>query len=138
MTSRCRLIFFFGISGLIVFWTQIQHYFTVSRFQHYGVAIGLVGLGFILETLVSLRKLDRWACMSYISTGLFFLSMGLVFYTNSWLDTRVSIQTEETERLGSILVISYTGFTIYLAAVWTKWIMEENKSKPVTTTEKLL
>jgi cytochrome b561 len=129
LASRCRLILFFAIASLTFFLFPIQHYVTISRFQHWGVAVAMLGIGFLLETACLFKKLDRWACRCYLSTGLFFASVAVVLYTNPWLDPRVKIQTTETDRMECIFIVAYLVFCIYLAAVWTKWIIEESRNK---------
>ena len=134
-TSRCRLILLFALIALIVLLVHLQDYVSISRFQHYGIALLIFGLGWLLESAWSFRKLSTWARMSYFSTCLFFLSVGLVFFNNSWLDRRVSVSTEETQKTERVLVISYLVFILYLAAVWTKWIKEETRTKSAQPSE---
>jgi len=133
--SRCRLILLFAAIALAVFFTHLQNFVPISRFQHYGIALLIFGTGWLFETILSFGKLNKWARMSYISTCLFFLSVGLVCFNNSWLGHRVSIATEDNMRTERILVISYLVFSMYLAAVWTKWIIEEGKNRPSHKTE---
>lgn len=125
----------FTILAVAILFVHVQDFVAISRFQHYGIALLIFGTGWLLETVLSLRRLNKWARMSYLSTCLFFLSVGMVFYSNPWLGHRVSIPTEDNMRTERILIISYLVFSMYLAAVWTKWILEEGKNKPARTTK---
>jgi len=118
-----------------VLFVHVQDFVAISRFQHYGIAILIFGFGCLMETILSRKKLNRWARTSYLSTCVFFLSVGFVYLTNPWLGHRVSIATEDNQRTEQILAITYLVFSIYLAAVWTKWIMEERKMRTATTTK---
>lgn len=129
-TSRCRLIIFFAVIAMAVLVVHVQNFIPVSRFQHYGLSLLIFGVGWLLETVFSFRKLSKWAKVSYISTCLYFLSIGFVYYCNAWLGHRISIATEDNMRTERFLVITYMVFSIYLAAVWTKWIIEETKNRP--------
>lgn len=133
--SRCRLILLFAAIALAVFFTHMQNFMPISRFQHYGIALLIFGTGWLLETVTSFAKLNKWARMCYVSTSTFFLSVGLVCFTNAWIGHRVSIATEDNLRTERILVVSYLIFSIYLAGVWTKWIIEEGKNRPSPKSE---
>lgn len=134
-TSRCRLILLFTVFAVAVLFIHVQDFVAISRFQHYGIALLIFGFGCLSETIVSRKKLNRWARMSYLSTCIFFLSVGCVYLNNPWLGHRVSIATEDNQRTEQILGVSYLIFSIYLAAVWTKWILEEQKPRTNPGTE---
>jgi len=131
--ARCRLILVFAVTALVLFIYPIQHHISISRFQHWGMAVAVLGCGFLLETVYSFRQLDKWACRCYVSTGLFFSSVAYVLYNNPWLDPRIKVQTAETDRIECMFIIAYGVFCVYLAAVWTKWIIEENKLRTERT-----
>lgn len=128
-TSRCRLILLFTALAVAVLFVHVQDFVAISRFQHYGIAILIFGFGCLLETILSRKKLNVWARTSYLSTCVFFLSVGFVYINNPWLGHRISIATEDNQRTEQILAVSYLVFSIYLAAVWTKWILEERKMR---------
>ncbi len=134
-TSRCRLILLFTTLALAVLFVHVQDFVAISRFQHYGIALLIFGLGCLSETIFSRKKLNRWARTSYLSTSVFFLTVGCVYLNNPWLGHRVSIATEDNQRTEQILGLSYLIFSVYLAAVWTKWILEEQKLRTNPTTE---
>ncbi len=129
-TSRCRLVLLFAAIALAVFFTHVQNYMPISRFQHYGLSLLIFGCGWLLETLLSYKKLNKWARMSYVSTCLYFLTIGGVYFGNAWLGHRISIATEDNMRTERILMITYFIFSMYLAGVWTKWVVEETKNRP--------
>ncbi len=132
-TSRCRLIVLFALLSGLVFFVHLQDFVPISRFQHYGVVSIVFGIGWLLEIAVSFRRLRRWALTSYISTCIFFLTVGLVYLNNSWIGHRSFAQTAETESTERFLKVSYVVFCIYLAAVWAIWIREEIKTGQART-----
>lgn len=90
----------------------------------------IFGFGWLLETLLSFKRLNKWARASYISTSIYFLTIGAVYFGNAWLGHRISIATEDNMRTERLLMITYFLFSIYLAGVWTKWVVEESKNRP--------
>lgn len=127
-SSLYRYVFFFAVLALIVLFLKPQHYVSISRFQHYGLAITIFSAGYILESVFTAKRLNKWAKGSYLSTGLLFAALGITFWHCPWLDTSISVQTMETDGIRGILIICYLAFSIGVGAVWARWIMEENKT----------
>lgn len=105
--------------------TPLQKYFTMGRYQHYGITISIFGLGYLLQTIWSWRTFTKWARISYLSTGLFFSTVGMTFYTNPWLDSRMSMQTADKELWKNIFIAVYVLITLAIVSIWLKWIKEE-------------
>lgn len=127
--NRTWWILIFAAIGLIVIFTPVQHYITIGRAQHHGIAIAIFGLGFWAETIFSLRKLSKWAVRSYISAGVLFISVGIVFFKNTWLYSNVAIQTEANIEAKGFLITVYLILAGMVTACWVKWIIEEHRGK---------
>lgn len=115
-TRQCRLVLLFAVLALVVLCLKPQHYVSMSRFQHYGMAFTVFGLGYILETALSFKTLHKWARGSYLGTGMLFGSAGLIFWLCPWL----------TDMYRTILLVSYLTFSVGVGAVWARWIIEDS------------
>ena len=127
------LVVLFSLIALTTFFTPIQHYVTLARFQHWGIAIGIFGAGCALQALAARNLLTTWVRNSYLTTGLYFLFIGSTYYLNPWLDNKVSIQTSENETTRVFLIISYILFGLVVAAVWINLLLE--RSRPESKAE---
>ncbi|CAN5486403.1 hypothetical protein BH11CYA1_BH11CYA1_20660 [soil metagenome] len=123
--QRYCMIGIFSAIATGVYLTPLQKYITMGRYQHYGITISIFGLGYLLQTIWSWRNFTKWARISYLSTGLFFSTVGMTFYTNPWLDSRMSMQTAEKEFWKNIFIAVYVLITIAIVSIWLKWIKEE-------------
>ncbi len=129
-SSRYRLVLVAAVLAVIaVKGIRLQDYMPLGRYQHWGLGIFIFGMGYLLQTVWSWRVLAVWARTSYIATGLFFTSVGVVFYKNPWLDYKVAIQTAQNEELRAHLVIIYLLFSLVIAVIWARWIYEESRAK---------
>ncbi|MGD9679641.1 MAG: hypothetical protein AB7W16_00540 [Candidatus Obscuribacterales bacterium] len=117
----------FAILALVILCLKPQHYVSMSRFQHYGIAFAIFGLGYLLETALSWKTLHKWARGSYLGTGLLFGSAGLIFWFCPWLDVNLSVQTAETDMYRTILLVSYLTFSVGVGAAWARWIVIDSK-----------
>lgn len=132
-SSRYRLVLVAAVLAVIaVKGIRLQDYMPLGRYQHWGLGIFIFGMGYLLQTVWSWRVLAVWARTSYIATGLFFTSVGVVFYKNPWLDYKVAIQTAQNEELRAHLVIIYLLFSLVIAVIWARWIYEESRAKKGT------
>ena len=122
-------IIIFAVIALVVIAVPIQHFITLGRAQHHGISIAIFGLGFWVETILSRKKLVKWAIRSYLAAGTFFLSVGIVFYKNTWLYSNVAIQTEDDLQTKGFLLTIYMISAFIVTAIWVKWIIEEHKEK---------
>jgi hypothetical protein len=128
-TSRHRMVIFFSVMAAAVYCVPLQKYITMGRYQHYGLAIGLFGLGYLLQTIWSWNVFTHWARMAYLSTSLFSLTVGLTFFYNPWLDTKMALQTRANEQMRPVLMALYLLFSLYVGAIYARWIKEENKGR---------
>jgi hypothetical protein len=123
--QRYCMIGFFSAIAIGAYLTPLQKYFTMGRYQHYGITISIFGLGYLLQTIWSWRAFTKWARISYLSTGIFFSTVGMTFYTNPWLDSRMALQTADKEFWKTIFIAIYILITIAIVSIWLKWIKEE-------------
>jgi hypothetical protein len=72
--------------------------------------------------------------MAYLSTSVFSLAVGLTFFYNPWLDTKMALQTRANEQMRPVLVALYLLFSLWVGAVYARWIKEENKTRNVAGT----
>jgi len=128
-TSRHRLVIAFSALAIVIYCTPLQRYVTLGRYQHYGIAIGLFGLGYLLQTIWSWKEFSRWARRAYLATGAFSLTVGLTFFYNPWLDTKVAPQTHANDQIRPILMALYLLSSLWVGAVYARWIKEENKAR---------
>jgi len=103
----------------------------MGRYQHYGLAIGIFGMGYLLQTIWSWKVFTLWARRAYLSTGLFALTVGFTFFCNPWLDAKMSVQTNSNEITRKILMALYLLCSLYVGAVYARWIKEENQQRSV-------
>jgi len=123
--QRYCMIGLFSAIATGAYLTPLQKFFTMGRYQHYVITISIFGLGYLLQTIWSWRTFTKWARISYLSTGLFFSTVGMTFYTNPWLDSRMSMQTADKELWKNIFIAVYVLITLAIVSIWLKWIKEE-------------
>lgn len=128
-TSRYRFIILFAALAVVALTTHLQQWMTLGRYQHYGIGIVIFGIGYLVETLLSFKKLTKWTKISYIATSGFFISVGIVFYNNPWLDAKVAVQTEYHDRMRAILISFYLLYSLVLTAIWVKLAYEDGRKK---------
>lgn len=126
-SSPSLVLLIFAILGIVLFFTPIQHHISIGRAQHHGMAIGLFGLGFLVQTLVAFKEMHKWAIRAYLSAGGLFLSVGVVFYKNPWIYTNVAVQTEENLQFKGFLLAMYLIAMLPLTFIWIKWIIESSR-----------
>jgi len=131
-SQRYCMIALFSAIAAAVYLTPLQKFFTMGRYQHYGITISLFGLGYILQTIWSWKIFTKWARVSYLSTGAFFTIVGMTFYENPWLDARMQMQRSDQEIWKVCFICMYILSTIAIMSVWMKWIKEETAAKKVT------
>jgi hypothetical protein len=107
----------FVLAGLTMM-VPIQRLISLGRYQHYGIAIFLFGLGYGLHCLWNWRSLFAWSRTCYIATTAFFCSVGIVFWTNPWMDSRTGVATGDQEFLRGVYICVYLILGFFLVAIW--------------------
>lgn len=133
-SGRYFIIIIFALVALAVIIYPLQHVITLGRYQHWGLSITCLGVGYLLPVIWSWKEYTKWARISYFTTAVYFLFVGFTFYSNPWLDTRMSLQTDRQAAMRQLLVIVYFVMSLVLSGVWMKWIraeakMQKNKAK---------
>jgi hypothetical protein len=131
---------FFVLAGCIMaplcLSIPIQHYITLGRYQHYGMAIFLFGMGYVLHTIWNWKQNLPATRFSNCYAALFFVSIGLIFYSCPWLDPVMSVMTDEQTIFRSYLVRGYFVSALGLMLVWIIAAVEERLHSRKTKTAK--
>ena len=97
----------------------------MSRLQHYGLALFLVGLGYILQVIWSWSSLRTWTRLGQLVSGLFLTSTALVLYANPWLESKMGVRTEAQESLKTIILNTYALLVVPVFILCLLWSREE-------------
>jgi hypothetical protein len=119
------IVFLFVVVAGILTATPLQLYMPLSRFQHFGLGIFVVGLGYVIQTVWSWKRMKTWARPMQLYFGLWFATTGLVAYSLPWLDPKMSVRTESQEELASRLVVAYVASCAPLPVLTLLWLREE-------------
>ncbi len=127
--SKYGFILAMAIIALIALKTPLQHYISLTRYQHVGIAIFVFGMGYVMQSIWSWRTYSKWAKMSNLATGAFFTSVGMFFYKNTWLE-EYATEVTPVRYLGRlILLFVYLLLALFVSLFWLKWAHEDNKLK---------
>lgn len=117
------------IMAILALYIPLQRYISLARFQHYGIALYVWSLGFIVQTVWSWKALRKWGRLCLLSTGIYVSSLALVLYSNPWLDPRIQIQTSGQDVLRILYAISWITIGVVLAVLWVIWGIEEMRNR---------
>lgn len=117
------------IVALIAFKTPLQHYISLTRYQHVGIAIFLFGMGYVMQTIWSWRVYSKWAKLANIATFMFFCSVGLFFYMTPGLDGYTTDPSPKKILVRLSHIFTYLFFALGVSLFWVKWAHEDNKVK---------
>lgn len=127
--SKYGFILAMSILALIAFKTPLQHYISLTRYQHVGIVIFLFGMGYVMQTIWSWRVYSKWARLANIATCVFFCSVGLYFYMNTGLEAYSTDVTPKKIMVRLTHVFSYLFLALVVSLFWVKWAHEDNKLK---------
>jgi hypothetical protein len=122
------VIFGASLVALAIFLTPLQRFIELSRPQHYGLALSVLGSGYLLQSALSWRRLSKLERLCYLTTGLFFESVSLIFMENSWLGSKSTVPTEEQENLRNYLMAYYLFFGFLMCCLWLWLVYQKTKS----------
>jgi hypothetical protein len=122
-------IFIFSTLAVILVLLPMQHFMSLSRPQHYGLGLGILSLGYLLQTCLSWKKFGRWERACYLATGIFFASIGIVFLQNSWLDISNAVQTDEQLEQRKVILACYLFFALVMSGMWLTLIISNMKAR---------
>jgi hypothetical protein len=103
---------------VIVLYLPIQSWMPFARSQHYGLGLFIWGMGYVLDTIWSWRRMTNWTRFAFAGTGLYCTSLGLFCYANPWLDTRFAVQSDFQEALAKKVFTLYVCLGIPLTISW--------------------
>lgn len=111
--------------AIAIFLFPLQLYWSLGRYQHYGLAIFVWGMGYILQLIWTWKFSGTWSRWSYILAGLYLTSLGLTLYANPWLEPRVALQTDIQVVLRFYISLFFMLFSIPTTIVWVMGLAEE-------------
>lgn len=117
------------IASLVACNTPLQHYISLTRYQHVGIAIFLFGMGYVMQTIWSWRVYSKWARLANIATFVFFCSVGLFFYMTPGLDGYATDPSPKKILVRLTHIFTYLFFALVVSLFWVKWAHEDNKIK---------
>jgi uncharacterized membrane protein YcjF (UPF0283 family) len=123
--SRNFVFLLFCLAAVIILATPLQHHFSLGRFQHWGIAIVIFGLGYIAQALALWKNFGYWARRTYLATGFFIASIGLTYYCNPWLDSRMNLQGSDKAFTRIVLIAFNLFLGVAIIPIWRQWIKEE-------------
>lgn len=104
--------------AVIVLYTPIQSWVPFARSQHYGLSLFIWGMGYVLDTIWTWRRMPNWTRLTFAGTGLYCTSLGLFCYANPWLDARFAVQSDAQEDLAKLVFTLYVYLGIPLTISW--------------------
>lgn len=117
-----------SLLALAIFVIPLQHFIELSRPQHYGLALLILGSGYLLQSALSWRRLSKLERLCYITTGLFFETVSVIFMENSWLGSKSTVPTEAQEGLRKNLMAYYLFFGFLMCCLWLWLVYHKTKS----------
>ena len=117
------------ILAAVTVMVPLQHYMALGRYQHYGMGLFLFGLGYTLHAIWTWKIQPFWNRVCYSYTGLFFCSVGLLFFANPWLDWKTAVQTEERAMIRAVFLGIYLVLGLLLLLVWLIAYIKSRKGK---------
>jgi len=133
--SKYGFILAMTLIAMAAYKAPLQQFISLSRYQHVGIAIFLFGMGYVMQTIWSWRVYSKWARISNIVTSAYFCSVGLFFYTNTWLENYV-VPTPRNMLVRYGLVFIYLFLALIVSGFWLKWAHEDNKLKDAEKAKK--
>lgn len=120
----CLIGFFLACLLLMI---PLQKFISLSRFQHYGLACFIFGSSYFFQGLVSWHSIKKWGRRSYLISAIFFVSVAVFFLTSPWLDSRISLQTEEQKLFTRVMTGNFCLVAILVVYVWWRFYQERKK-----------
>lgn len=117
------LVSFFCAVGIIS--TPLQHYISLSRFQHYSFGLAAIACGFLVQTVFSWRTVSFWGKLTLLGSFLYLGAFASVFYLNPWLDWNVSLETESQTEERRRLAAYFAFAGVPLAYIWSRWAIDK-------------
>jgi hypothetical protein len=103
----------------------LQHYMPLGRYQHYGIAIFVFGLGYLVQGIINWPGIQTLAKCGYMLTTVFFCSIGFLFMTNPWLDLRMCTTGDEQTMLRYNILSGYGVAGLFVVSLWLVLAVKE-------------
>jgi hypothetical protein len=133
--QECVLLSFF--CAIIIVSTPVQHYISLSRFQHYSFGLAAISIGFLIQTVVSWRTVSFWGKLTLLSSFLYLGAFAAVFYCNPWLDWNVSLETDSQTEERHKLAAYFAFAGVPLAYIWSRWAIDKYNAAAKASESKL-
>ena len=108
----------FALLAACILCIPLQHYVALGRFQHYGIAIFVFGLGYLVQGIANWPNIPRLAKWGYLATMAFFCSIGYLFMTNPWLDLRMYTTGDDQTTLRYSILSAYGVAGLFVISLW--------------------
>lgn len=114
-------------AAVAVLATPLQHYINLSRFQHYAFAVGTVGVGFLLQSVLSWRYISWPGRLALGSCFIYLGAFSWICYSNPWLDWNFDLQTnlQAEQRHGFAFAFAIAGLPI--GYFWSLWAVDKQR-----------
>lgn len=103
----------------------LQHHITLSRYQHWAIALYVWGAGFFLQAAWSWRRLSKVGRAALVSAGTYVLGSAMVLYANPWLDPSIALQTQDQESSRFLFSLGCGGGGMLVGLLWVRWGLAE-------------
>jgi len=120
VTARTNILLLAGFTLLAggILCVPLQHFMPLGRYQHYGIAIFVFGLGYLIQGIINWPGIKILAKCSYAVTTVFFCSIGFLFMTNPWLDMRMCPTGDEQAMLRYSILSGYGTAGLFVVFLW--------------------
>lgn len=133
--SQNVLLFSFVFLAVLTYLVPMQKYLPLSRFQHYGLATFVFGMGYLVQLVWSWKLLSRWYRIAYFMSSGYILTASLILYANPWLDSAASMYTETQKALRYVIVGGFGIMFLPLFYSWYQTTPKETNSKTIDKAE---
>jgi hypothetical protein len=115
----------FTLLAAAILYVPLQHFIPLGRYQHYGIAIFVFGLGYLVQGIVNWPGIQTLAKCGYMVTTAFFCSIGILFMTNPWLDLRMCTTGDEQTMLRYYILSGYGVAGLFVVSLWLVLALQE-------------
>lgn len=112
-------------AAVAVLVVPIQQHISMGRLQHYGLSMFLIGLGYILQSVWSWKRLRKWSRLGHVTAGAFIAAAAMVLYANPWLEPKIAVRTPAQENFRSVIIAVFALFMVPQVVICILWINEE-------------
>jgi hypothetical protein len=99
----------------------LQHYITLSRYQHWAIALFIWSLGFFFQCIRSWNRISVLGRIALLCGGLYVSSAATALYMNPWMDTTVSLETTEQAESRFIFSVLWAAGGLLVGILWMVW-----------------